>query len=135
MKTALDRPSCVHMGVPPVPFAFCSTHTSFGYTRQPTHTLHWNRRPKRSSGEAHSTKLSKPRHGPQKATDFGHRTVHEARQNHHSGCSMLIGCDAHNQNTFRDPKKQKPPRPEAGCDVTGLPQNSISVRLPREDYS
>ena len=36
------------------------------------------------------------------------------RQNPHSGCSMLIGCDAHNQNTFRDPKKQKPPRPESG---------------------
>jgi hypothetical protein len=36
------------------------------------------------------------------------------RQNHHSGYSMLIGCDAHNQNTFRDPEKQKPPRPESG---------------------
>src|ERR1019366_783239 len=24
------------------------------------------------------------------------------------------GCDAHNQNTFRDPEKQKPPRPESG---------------------
>jgi hypothetical protein len=49
-----------------------------GVPRQPSHTLHWNRRPKRSSGEAHSTRLSKPKHGPQKATDFGYRTVHEA---------------------------------------------------------
>jgi hypothetical protein len=89
-----------------------------GVPRQPSHTLHWNRRPKRSSGEAHSTRLSKPKHGPQKATDFGYRAGRFmrplTRQNHHSGCSMLIGCDAHNQNTFRDPEKQKPPRPESG---------------------
>src|ERR1039458_2534273 len=112
MKTALDRPGCVHMGVPPVPFAFVA----------PIHHLDTRGNPRtpctgtegRSAAAARLTALGYRNQSTRPILANGRFMRPLTRQNHHSGCSMLIGCDAHSQTTFRDPKKQKPPRPESG---------------------
>ena len=79
--------------------------------------------PKRSSGKAHSPRLStKPSTvRRRKVAGFGYRAVHEATDKAKPSfrCSMLIGRDAPNQNALRDPEKQKPPRQREGRSAGG----------------
>src|ERR1017187_153002 len=116
MKTALDRPSCVHMGYRQYHLHFVAPiyHLDTrGNPRTPcTGTEGRSAAAARLTALGYRNQSTVRRRRPILATGRFMRPL--TRQNHHSGCSMLIGCDAHNQNTFRDPKKQKPPRPESG---------------------